>query len=124
MKTRCRLTMTQWGVAVLLVFLPMLTLAKVPPDPQHELMEAAANGDLRRVTSLVAGAVNINAKDRAGQTALMRAAAKGRLEVVRLLVEKGADINASDSDGRTALWHAQGSTCADVAGYLRGQGAK
>ena len=67
------------------------------------LIQAAVEGDLARVRSLLASGADVNARDADGATVLMRAAHLGRLDVVRALVDAGADVNATDERGWGAL---------------------
>lgn len=92
------------------------------------LIEAAGNGDLARVRSLLASGADANARDAEGATALMRAAHLGRLDVVRALVDGGADVNATDERGWGALAKAAYNAdldrgFADVVGFLIERGA-
>ncbi len=52
---------------------------------------------------LIAGGVDVNAKDKAGETALMFGTDAG---VASVLIAHGADVNAVDSKHLTALFHA------------------
>lgn len=67
------------------------------------LMQAAAEGDVARVRSLLAAGADANARDEEGATALMRAAHAGHLDAVRALVDAGADVDATDDRGWGAL---------------------
>ncbi len=58
------------------------------------LMRAAENGRVEEVRTLLAAAVDVNARLGAGQTALMLAANEGHLEIVKALLAGGADPNA------------------------------
>ncbi len=70
-------------------------------DPLHE---AAAQGDVARVRSLLQqSAAPIDARDASGRTALMLAVLHGHEAVVRALLEQGADPNISDAVGHTVL---------------------
>ena len=82
---------------------PMTPIA--PLDLPAQLFEAAEKGQLQRVTDLLSGGVDVNAKNSDGGTALMLAAYGGHPEVVRLLLEKGADVNVAMDvrDRATAL---------------------
>ena len=60
--------------------------------PINNLIEAAKNNDTNRINSILnKGKVDINAKNKDGETALMLASSEGHLEMVKLLVENGAD---------------------------------
>ena len=65
--------------------------------------EAAVTGDAKAVARLLAQGLNVNDRDRYGQTALMLAALHGHLGAVRLLLDAGADKNVVAKFGFTAL---------------------
>lgn len=50
--------------------------------------------------------IDLNARDREGQTALHKAVLAGNNEAVRLLIEKGADYRVSDTKGKLPLDYA------------------
>ncbi len=88
-----------------------------------EIQDAARDGELERVRSLVSASPNaVNARDR-GTTALHEAARAGHLVIVKFLVEKGANLNTADINGATPLRLAAGHRRADVAEFLRQRGA-
>ncbi|XP_035692592.1 protein VAPYRIN-like [Branchiostoma floridae] len=60
-------------------------------------------GNTEVVKLLVQLGTNVEAKDKAGETALHRASRKGHTEVVKLLIQLGADVEAKDKHGWTAL---------------------
>ena len=118
--------------------------------PINNLIEAAKNNDTNRINSILnKGKVDINAKNKDGETALMLASSEGHLEMVKLLVENGADytnalrlasreghleivkllienganINAKDNDGETALMRASYNGHLEVVKYLIENGA-
>ena len=118
--------------------------------PINNLIEAAKNNDTNRINSILnKGKVDINAKNKDGETALMLASSEGHLEMVKLLVENGADytnalrlasreghleivkllienganINAKDNDGETALMGASYNGHLEVVKYLIENGA-
>jgi ankyrin repeat protein len=69
--------------------------------------DAAENGNLEAVKSLLAGDASLlNSVDHEGETALMEAAEEGREEVVRFLLERGAAVDTQDAEGETALMEA------------------
>lgn len=69
---------------------------------------------------LLSPATDLDARNRAGETALMYAALHGRLDVVKLLVSKGAAVN---QQGWTPLHYAASSGQTQVIEYLLGQNA-
>ena len=68
-----------------------------------QLLRAAASGDLYRLRTLLVQGVNVNATNKANQTALMLAAAFKRIEIVEYLVLAGADVEIEDDMGLTAF---------------------
>ena len=67
--------------------------------------------------------MDINAKNKDGETALMLASSEGHLEIVKLLIEKGADVNVKNEDGKTALTLASRYGHLEVVKYLVENGA-
>jgi hypothetical protein len=68
-----------------------------------QLLRAAASGDLYRLRTLLVQGVNVNATNKANQTALMLAAAFKRIEIVEYLLLAGADVEIQDEMGLTAV---------------------
>ncbi len=91
--------------------------AKIEELPVIEslLSTAIVQNDLVKVKALLAGEIDVNAKDTLGRTPLHMAAFYARLEASALLLEKGAEVNTKDRIGMTPL-HA-----AVIAGGLDGQ---
>ena len=71
------------------------------------LLEAARQGNLSLITSLILCGCNKNAMDsiEQGYTPLIWAAHNGHLEVVKYLISIGANINAETDDGSLSLIH-------------------
>eukprot|EP01098_Paradermamoeba_levis_P012357 TRINITY_DN538_c0_g2_i1.p1 TRINITY_DN538_c0_g2~~TRINITY_DN538_c0_g2_i1.p1 ORF type:complete len:136 (-),score=31.84 TRINITY_DN538_c0_g2_i1:42-449(-) len=67
------------------------------------LCDAAKEGDLLRVTSLLDQGVNIDGMNRFGKTPLHFATEKGHFSLVQLLIDKGSNVNAKDGSGWTHL---------------------
>lgn len=84
------------------------------------LMTAAANGNLRLVSGLLALRAATSRYNRFGETALALAALNGHGEIVRLLVEKGAPINGQSW---APLHYAVFNGHQDIVRYLIEQGA-
>ena len=72
-----------------------------------ELMFAAGEGDMDRVTKILATESPVNVQDDQGKTRLAYAAMNNRLEIVGLLLRKGADPDITTSTGRSATWFAK-----------------
>ena len=73
---------------------------------KKDLNQAAVDGDLDRVKTLVGQGSDVNARNRMGMTPLAVAAMNSRTPVCEFLIDKGADLNAKDGKGQTALYFA------------------
>ncbi|MGA2093145.1 MAG: ankyrin repeat domain-containing protein [Sedimentisphaerales bacterium] len=62
--------------------------------------------------------IEVNTRDRRGETALTMAVQNGNIEIVRLLLEKGADANVKNTDGITALIIAAGEGHTEIVKLL------
>jgi len=77
-------------------------------SPLHMIAEKnpryMEEGHLRAMSSLLrAHGININLKDKDGNTPLSRACVRANLEAVRVLLRAGADANIQNDFGSTAL---------------------
>ena len=102
---QCRVTILSglaWAIMVLLI-LPASAYSATKANP---LLHAAARGDLKLVTQLIAAGADINEPDEQGRTALMFAAHKGHVQVIRYLDKQGAAVNLQSAAGYTALMYA------------------
>ncbi|MGC8660477.1 MAG: ankyrin repeat domain-containing protein [Desulfomonilaceae bacterium] len=73
------------------------------PSPASRLLEAASQGNMSLVESLLNDGANINAVDSERRTSLMLAATNGHKMVVLILLKRGADASVKDNDGETAF---------------------
>ncbi len=89
------------------------------------LHQAAADGDIEQVKSLIAKGKDINAKDKKEQTPLHLAVRYGHENVAKLLIVQGADVNASMRDGPwTPLLDAASTGHTKLVKLLLEKGAK
>jgi len=61
-------------------------------DKNAKLIQAAKDGNLPAVQTLLAGGADVNTKNNQGTTSLIMAAMNGNTEMVKLLLEKGANV--------------------------------
>lgn len=129
------------------------SLACACATPQQKFDAAVLRGDVKTLSKLPTGTVDIESADAAGNTPLMRAASRGEADLMRLLIErgarvdarngarvtplmmtadprlaelllaKGADVNAQDGEGGTALMYAAMKGRAGLTDLLLERGA-
>jgi ankyrin repeat protein len=88
------------------------------------LHDAAEEGNIDTVESLLGRRMDIKARNASNQTLLDRAAAKGNVDVVRLLIERGrAEVDSRDMWGWTPLHEACRFGNAEVSRALVDHGA-
>lgn len=114
---------TKAAAIALAIMLVTSTSIIANADNNQVLIEAAKQGELEKVKSLLDGGADINGKDKNGFTALMWASSKGHLEIVKLLLDKGADINARHSHGDIALIMASSEGHLEVVRLLLNNGS-
>ena len=64
---------------------------------------AAYNGNIKNFNLLIKNKININAKDKHGNTPLMDAALNDIYKSASILIKNNADLNLQNKDGRTAI---------------------
>ena len=101
---------SKWSfrTGILLIMLVLLSAcgpaARDLDSPERsKLLEAATEGPLSYVRSLLEAGVDPNDGTDFGYTALMGAAGRGRIEVVQMLLAAGADVRKRDNEGWTVL---------------------
>jgi ankyrin repeat protein len=82
-------------------------------------MGVAFKGDDRLAARLLTEKCDVNARNKAGQTALMMASLFGRTAQVDMLLKAGADAHITDSSGRSARSVAQAQGKGAVADRLQ-----
>ena len=88
------------------------------------LDQAAENGNLEIVHTLLLAGAWVNAKNEAGRTALMYLRDKASVDLVRELLSAGAKVNVRDESGDTPLMNAASLTKYEVVKELIENGAK
>lgn len=85
---------------------PLLKIVSIESYRNNEILDKLL---YKKILGLVAmkNNINIEVRDKHGNTALMRAAGKGNNYAVAKLLKFGADINAVNNQGYTALGRAQ-----------------
>jgi ankyrin repeat protein len=68
-----------------------------------KFLEAASNGQDKKIKIYVSKGVNVNTTDHDGNTALMLAAKWGRTKTVKLLINLGANRKLLNKKGKSAL---------------------
>jgi ankyrin repeat protein len=69
----------------------------------NSIHEAAADGDINKVKSLLSAGTGVNVKGRLEYTPLHHAAKNGHANLVKFLISRGADLEVRNHDGRTPL---------------------
>jgi cytohesin len=86
------------------------------------LLHAVARDTAMATAVIARGGIDVNGRDKYGETALHKAAFAGNIEVVKLLLaQPGIDVNVVTKCGGTALHHAIGGRQTAVAELLIGQ---
>jgi ankyrin repeat protein len=97
--------------------------AKTEDIGAKTLHDAAADGDIEQVASLIAGGADVNKQNNWGWTPLYTAAAVGHIDIVKLLIAKGANVDTPSEQGTTPLFFAVSNNKRDIAKLLIENGA-
>ena len=87
----------------IIFLLIIISAALFAQQKRTHLMDALEKRDIKTAIALINSGVDINTKDRMGETPLIEAAEEGLTEVVKVLIEKKANLNAANVRNRTAL---------------------
>jgi ankyrin repeat protein len=109
---------------LLLAFVLLFLMPACHSNSAHALIDAAAEGDTRKVEDLLNRGANIEAHARDDWTPLTIAAREGHYETVKLLLNKGAKVNAKEGGGHTPLFWAKKYNRQQVIELLKGAGSK
>ena len=110
---------TSWNFHILRSAVLLVALVWTSVAFCGEIHEAAKNGDLEKIKSLLAAMPTLlSSIDDNGETPLHCAAYQGHKDVAQLLLNDKADVNAKDSRGATPLHYAAIGGYKDVAELL------
>ena len=90
---------------------------------EEQLIDAARNGDTKKVKSLIDKGADIEASNDENWTPLIWAANGGYTEIVKMLLDKEADIEARNSSGFTPLMEAAKRGNTEIVALLLDKGA-
>jgi hypothetical protein len=93
-------------------------------DPDEELINAAAAGDIKKIEEFIGRGADINARNANAETPLIVAAKNKKKKALKLIAEKGADLNAADNKGISSLMAVAAAGDTGSAGYLMSKGAR
>ncbi|XP_078382491.1 uncharacterized protein LOC144665187 isoform X1 [Oculina patagonica] len=83
-------------------------------DEWNSLHDAAEDGDVTKIESLLSRGFSVDCRDGRGITPLMVAAARGKLQAVEYLLAKGANPSLEDNNGWNSLHYASYSGNPDI----------
>ncbi len=85
------------NLRTLLTFNLLSLLIATAAHAEVPLIDAARQGEVETVRTLLAEGADVTATNHYGATALTYAADNGNIEILRLLISKGADVNHTDT---------------------------
>ena len=89
-----------------------------------QLLNAAQNGKIAEVRSLISQATDVNVRDEYGWTPLLWASMNGNTDIVRVLLVSGANPNTRNKYGWTPLMWAAGQGYGEIVRSLIASGAR
>ena len=98
--------------------------SKSDEEAAKSIFVAAKIGSIDAIKKHLEAGVDVNGKNKSGQTALHYAAQKGHKVTTALLLEKGAAVNAKDKKNKTPLDYAISKKRTEVIKLLRSKGGK
>ncbi len=90
----------------------------------QELLKACEQGNLEDVEGLLEKDVNVNSKDKSGDSALIIATRNRHTEIAELLIANGANVNAKAENGITPLMAAAKHGYTEIKDLLKAAGAQ
>ena len=110
------------AMIALLIACSLLCMAQ--ESDEQRLLDAAKNGQVTMVQSLLDQGVSSHIKDENGRTPLHLSAANGHQATAEAILRSGADINTRDNSGKTPLDLARSGGHTGLAAFLQGKGGK
>ena len=110
--------------AILAVFIACSWLCRAQEIDGQRLLDAAKNGQVSTVQSLLDQGVSPKTKDETGRTPLHLSAGNGHQATAEALLRSAADINALDNAGKTPLDLAETGGHSALATFLLSKGGK
>ncbi len=89
----------------------------------HKVFRRVRHGRVADVAAAVSSGVDVDIRDRFGNTPLVVAAQNDRKRISKLLVKAGADLNAANVAGNSALHYCYAYGHFDLAEFLQRKGA-
>jgi hypothetical protein len=89
----------------------------------HKVFRRVRHGRVADVAALVSSGVDVDIRDRFGNTPLVVAAQNDRKRISKLLVKAGADLNATNVAGNASLHYCYAYGHFDLAEFLERRGA-
>ena len=83
--------------------IPRLNINYIDSLGSTALINAAYDGNLKKVEALLDAGAKVNSTDKFGNTALIIATHRGHIHIVKLLLQAGANVNHAENNGETAL---------------------
>jgi len=93
-------------------------------NKNEELLQAAKQGNLKKLNELLSKGADVNAKDGNGNSVLLYAIKHNKVEAVNFLLSKGANLEAKNKNIRTPLMFAIIEENAEMVKFLLSKGAK
>ena len=103
---------------------PIKISQQLKQAPNAQLLNAAQNGKLDQVRSLISQATDVNVRDEYGWTPLLWAAMNGYTDIVQVLLAAGANPNTRNKYGWTPLMWAAGQGYSEIVRSLIASGAR
>ncbi len=116
--------LARWCIAPLLVLVGLAAPCLAASSAADQsLLDAARQGDIEAVRSMINDGADVNLPADDGTTALIWSAHRNEMQMAELLITAGADVNRANDYGATALYEAAGYADAALIDMLLSVGA-